>query len=396
MKKIHQLEGVRGIGALIVFVCHFQIVFFPAFYTLVLGHLKNHLPANASNFIIYMMDLSLIGNMFLHIFWALSAYVIFRKFFELASKETLLASTVKRYFRLMIPCAVSIFFSYFLFRFGFIYVRGVTTHVLQQNLYAFQPSFWQAVQNSVWHTFFDYNYADSYNGPLWTIEREFYGSIFCFGLFGVIGHARNRSFFYVLIFACALILKMYWLNSFLFGYYLSDFDFSPKREGNILHYFANRVNDFILNRQTLSILLFLVIFVVFKFIPYKKPENLELVNCVLSIMVIVMSLRIDVVTRLMSYPILTKLGQVSFGLYLLHWPFMCAFTSWWYLKFDHSTYLSLGLLFVLTLVLTMMLAWLFYRFVDIKSIKIAGKVARYFNNLTKDPATVYPEMQAQV
>jgi peptidoglycan/LPS O-acetylase OafA/YrhL len=384
MRKIHQLEGVRGIGCMIVFVCHFQIVFFPQFYHLVLGRLQTHLPLNASNFIVYMMDLSIIGNMFLHIFWALSAYVIFKKFFELSSKDNLLASTVKRYFRLMIPCAVSIFFSYFLFTTGLIYVRGVTKHVLQQNLYAFEPSFWRALQNSVWDTFFDYNYADSYNGPLWTIAREFYGSVFCFGLFGVIGTAKNRSYFYVLIFVCAFLLKMYWLNSFLFGYYLSDYDFSVKHYSSPITNIVNRVNTFITSHQVITVILFLLLFTAIKYNPYHHPENLDVVNSFLSIGVILISLRIDAVSRLMSFPILTKLGQVSFGLYLLHWPFMCAFTSWYYLKFDHSTYLHLGELFALTLIFSMTLAWLFYRYIDITSIKLSGRVAKYFNKLTKD------------
>jgi len=374
MKKIHQLEGVRGIGALIVFTCHFQIVFFPQYYSLIAAWLKTFLP---------------------HIFWALSAYVIFKKFFELSSKETLLASTIKRYVRLMVPCAASIFFSYFLYRFGFIYVRSVTTHVLQQNLYAFPPSFWGALKNSVWHTFFDYNYADSYNGPLWTIQREFYGSIFCFGLFGVIGHAKNRSFFYLLIFMCVLLLKMYWLNSFLFGYYLSDFDFSAKHQTNTLYNITTRINNFILSRQILTLFLFGFVFMAFKIVSYKRPEYLDLVNSFLCIGVIIIALRVNIVARAMCFPILNKLGQVSFGLYLLHWPFMCAFTSWYYLKFDHSTYLGIGLLFLLTLVLSMILAWLFYRFIDITSIKWASKTARYFNNLTKTDISVYANMQTQ-
>jgi peptidoglycan/LPS O-acetylase OafA/YrhL len=252
MKKIHQLEGVRGIGALIVFVCHFQIVFVPQFYHSGGAWLRGFLPVNLSNFIIYMVDLSIIGNMFLHIFWALSAYVIFKKFFEKNTRgESLLASCVKRYFRLMIPCAASILFSYLLFKFGLIYIRAIHINVLQQNLYAFPPSIIHAIKTAVWSTFFNYDFYNSYNGPLWTIEREFYGSIFCFGLFGVIGLAKNRSYFYLLVFTCVLILKMYWLNSFLLGYFLSDYDFSTKGHVSLLYNLVDRVNNFILSNQWL-------------------------------------------------------------------------------------------------------------------------------------------------
>jgi peptidoglycan/LPS O-acetylase OafA/YrhL len=227
MKKIYQLEGVRGFGALLVFVCHFQIVFYPAFYDRFLGHLTPRLPGNLSRFIVYMIDMSINGNMFLHIFWALSAYVLLKKYFENNTRgETLAASAIKRYVRLMIPCTVSVFFSYFLFKFGLIYVRGIHVHVLQQNLYAIPPSIIHSIKTSFWNNLFDYDYFNSYNGPLWTIQREFMGSLFCFGLFGVIGKANRRSLLYVLIFGCVFALKMYWLNSFLLGYFLSDYDFS--------------------------------------------------------------------------------------------------------------------------------------------------------------------------
>jgi len=389
MKKIHQLEGVRGIGCLIVFMCHFQIVFFPQYYHLITAWFQGFMPAKVANFIVYMIDFELTGTMFLHVFWALSAYVIFKKFFELTSRENLLSSTVKRYVRLMIPCAGAIFFSYFLYRFGFIYVREVTTHVRQQNLYAFPPSFWGAFQNSMWDTFFNYNYADSYDGPLWTIEREFYGSIFCFGLFGVIGLSGNRSYFYAVIFSVVLALKMYWLCSFLFGYYLSDFDFSVKHQTSIIYYISNKVNNFILRNQITSLILFLIYYCVVKYIPYKSPEYLDVTSSFLCIAIIVITLRIDVVAKAMCQPVLNKLGQISFGLYLLHWPFMCAFTSWAYLRFDHSTYLSLAILFVLTLILSLALAWVFYRLIDITSIKWASKVAKRFNNITRQhPAAI--------
>jgi len=388
MKKIHHLEGVRAIGALIVFVCHFQIAFVPAFYDLFLLKLKTILPAKLSSFIVYLVDLNINGNMFLHIFWALSAYVIFKKFFQYTGQQQfLLSASVKRYFRLMIPCAASIFFSYFLFKAGFIYITRIHIHVLQQNLYAFPPSFLHALKDSIWNTLFDYDFYNSYNGPLWTIEREFYGSLFCFALFGIIGKAKNRAIFYAIIFGCVFMLKMYWLNSFLFGYYLSDYDFSEKTASPVYN-IIDKINKYIERHQTLAFLLFLLVFMAGRIVLYKKPWDLDMINSVLCFLVIFITLRIDFITRLMSLKILTGLGKISFGLYLLHWPIMCAFSAWFYVTFNHDTNASLTLLFVLTTVIALFLSWLFYKYIDLNSIKWSGKIASYFKKITDNNAPV--------
>jgi peptidoglycan/LPS O-acetylase OafA/YrhL len=387
MKKIYQLEGVRGFGALLVFVCHFQIVFYPGFYDRILGHLTPRLPGNLSRFIVYMIDMSINGNMFLHIFWALSAYVLLKKYFENNTRgETLAASSIKRYVRLMIPCTVSVFFSYFLFKFGLIYVRGIHVHVLQQNLYAIPPSIVHSVKTSFWNNLFDYDYFNSYNGPLWTIQREFMGSLFCFGLFGVIGKAKRRSLLYVIIFGCVFTLKMYWLNSFLLGYFLADYDFSEENRNGKLYQWAQAVNRFAINNQMATLGLFVIVFVTFKSYMYKHPDDLDMINCILSFLVIFISLRLDAVNRLAGISAFTWLGRVSFGLYVLHWPFMCAYTSWFYLSFPH-TWFNMIFLFASTLGACLLMAKLFYKYVDLVSIKVSGRIAGYFSNSLLQPLT---------
>ncbi|WP_342648146.1 acyltransferase family protein [Mucilaginibacter sp. CSA2-8R] len=384
MKKIYHLEGIRGVGALIVFVCHFQIVFMPEFYTRLHWWLVPHMRLGLVKFLVNFVNLMIVGNMFLHIFWALSAYVLFAKFFKYNTQNSaLLSNSVKRYIRLMIPCAVSIFFSYIIFKAGFIYVRQIPVQTLQQNLYLIPPSFLHALKTSVWSTLFDYDYFSSYNGPLWTIQREFYGSVFCYALFGVIDKSNNRTWFYALIFACVWVLKIYWLNSFLFGYLLSDIDFSDRKDNSILARFIQNLDQYLTKHQGILLTLFTVIYVAGRVVIYRNLERMDWVNCILSFLLILISLRAQIVSELMKFKVFTSLGKLSFGLYVLHWPILCSLSSWLYLRFALKSYPKALCLMALSAAVCLAMAWLFNKLVDQHAIKLASKAANHIENLTK-------------
>ena len=389
MKKIYHLEGIRGLGALIVYVCHFQILFSPDFYHTFFEILNHYLPQKMSNFIVSLSNLMNTGNMFLHIFWALSAYVIFKKFFEYETKfGQLLSNSIKRYFRLMVPSAVSIFLAYIVYRLGFMYVTHIPVKTLQQNLYTIPPSFLHAAKTSFWNTMFNYDYFSSYNGPLWTIQREFYGCVFCFALFGIIGKVNNRSIFYAIIFTIIFCLQMYWLNSFLFGYYLCDMDFSSQKEDNLAARKIQQANSFLIKHQSLAIFLFIILFLGGRMLIYKFLEQLDMVNCFLCFFFIFVSLRTDIITRIMSFKIFTFLGRLSFGFYLLHFPFICSFSSWLYLKYNMTTNADILILFVISTAICLLLAQVFYKYVDVKSIVFASKISAYVDKLIAYKITV--------
>ncbi len=392
MNKIYHLEGIRGVGALIVFVCHFQIVFMPEFYTHLHWWLVPHMRLGLVKFLVNFVNLMIVGNMFLHIFWALSAYVIFAKFFKYNTQSSaLLSNSVKRYIRLMIPCAVSIFFSYIIFKAGLIYVRQIPVQTLQQNLYLIPPSFLHALKTSVWSTLFDYDYFSSYNGPLWTIQREFYGSVFCYALFGVIGKSNNRTWFYTIIFACVWVLKIYWLNSFLFGYLLCDIDFSDRKDNSALARFVQNLDYYLTKHQGVLLALFTVVYVAGRVVIYRNLERMDWVNCILSFLLILISLRAKVISELMKFKVFTSLGKLSFGLYVLHWPILCSLSSWLYLRFALKSYPKALCLMAFSAAVCLAMAWLFNRLVDQHAIKLANKAANYIENLTRYKTKEHPE-----
>lgn len=392
MKKLLQLEGIRGIGALIVFTCHFQLTFLPQFYQITADCFKRLMPYSLNLFAINLLDLYLTGEMFVHIFWALSAYVIFRKFFELNTRgETIIEGIIKRYFRLMLPCAFSVVFTYVLLRSGLIYLNSVKpdgifmsgSRVLPFDL---MPSIFYTVKSALWNNIFSFDVEHAINIPLWTIQKEFYGTVFCYCLFGLIGVQKNRSVIYIILFAIVYGLRMYWLNSILFGYYLADFDFSFTAHTSIFYTAAKVINNLILKFQGYAILITVILFVIIRYILFRFPQKMDAVNCLTGFLLVIICLRVNWIKSILKLKPLVSLGKLSFGLYVLHWPVMCSFTCWYYLKSDHISYLNLAILYTMSLIISLILAWLFNKYIDIKSIKLAKKISRYLTTTFEEKA----------
>ena len=93
--------------------------------------------------------------------------------------------------------------------------------------YNFESNLFVALKLAFWDTFFsaDYSFTHSYNPCLWTMHPEFYGSMFCFLLFSIVGKHKLRYYFYLIIAIINFILGDYWVVSFLWGLLMSDIDF---------------------------------------------------------------------------------------------------------------------------------------------------------------------------
>ena len=120
--KLLQFEGLRGFAALIVFFSHIKNTFFPSYSEPLIFYLKT-LTNNKCLAIAFHSFIEILFNGFVavDIFWIMSAYVLTMGFFKMDTEKLikqLKSSISKRYFRLMIPVAVSVLFSYAFMKFN--------------------------------------------------------------------------------------------------------------------------------------------------------------------------------------------------------------------------------------------------------------------------------------
>jgi len=366
MRKIKHLDGLRGVAALQVVFHHFILAFYPALFS---GpNNTTHLPrgmevAASGSFFNLFWD----GNFSVCIFFILSGFVLSHKFFLQKDKEIITASAVKRYFRLALPVAFSIFLAYLFMKFAFFY-NGPAAALSGSGWFSgpwnFKPDFLDSMWQAFIGTFFLNTF--SYNGILWTIACEFLGSFLVFGFLAIFGHAKNR--FWAYAFLILVFLQTYYL-AFLLGMLLSDL-MAGRLE------IVKKFDDKKLIRISLLILgLFLASFPIgrspegtmyasMNFPWLSSPAVLYHILGAFFLMVVLLdSGRMQ---KLFSTKYFLFLGEISFAMYLLHFIIISSFSSFLFLKlrpemaYDYAFLLSFGL----SLPIIFAVSWLAYRFVD--------------------------------
>jgi len=213
------LYGLRGLAAFEVVFHHFILAFYPAMFS---GpDIPTHLPAGQEVFASgSIINLLFDGNFAVCIFFVLSGFVLSHKFFLDKNHEIITASAVRRYVRLAVPVAFSVFCAYLLMKFSLFYnqqAADVSGSGWLGGFWTFKPGFVDAINQSFIGTFFSNIY--DYNATLWTITVEFLGSFLVFAFLAVFGKAKNRYMAY--LFLGIIFFQTYYL-AFILGMLLSD------------------------------------------------------------------------------------------------------------------------------------------------------------------------------
>lgn len=298
------------------------------------------------------------GELAVFVFWFLSAYVISIKLFKRGDKSYVIQALLKRYVRLAIPVLVSVLLPYILISLGLMFNKEVafnqngTTNEWLGHYYDFDPSFILAIKSGLWDTFFDIG-GQNYNPVLWSINPEFYGSLFCFIIFIACGKNRFRFYFYFILSTVAFLLAKYWLIVFILGHILCDAK-STSVNNLVFQKFLSLFKNQQLNLFYLFVLLLLgglYNYYSFFYVPV----------CALIVIVILHTQRAQ---AFLMNKYLVWLGKVSFGLYLIHFPIICSFSCFLYLKMPLDNHVKTIVISVLTIFFSLVFAHLFTKYID--------------------------------
>ncbi len=367
--KLKHLEGLRGVAALIVVFCHIKNAYFVTFPDDLLQSLKS---STGSYFVAHILhsfiNVLFDGNFAVYIFWFMSAYVISIGLFRSDGITYLKKSLIKRYFRLAIPVAGSVLIAWALWETGLLFNRK---HALLAqapyidgwlgSLYTFHPSFIDALNSGLWSTFFQYNEQHSYNGALWSMQPELYGSMFVLLLFACIRLNKLRYAVYTVCIALAIFLGWFWLISFILGFWLSDYEHTPQKS-NLL----NKLFQFPAANYALLIGVLIVA---------GKPDFYHISDLILSALLVVTIMHTPSLRKFFSNRIPVWLGNISFSLYLLHIPVICSLGSFLYIRLNLQHIIVMISASAIVLLTSILAAVLYTRFVDRNGIKWSGQIA---------------------
>jgi len=373
MKKIRYLDGLRGLAALEVVFNHFILAFYPALFS---GPgVATHLTPGSEVFVSgSALSILYDGNFAVCIFFVLSGFVLSHKFFLNKDQEIITASAVKRYVRLALPVAFSVFCAFVLMKFSLFYndqAAIVSGSGWLGGSWNFKANFLDAMNQSFIGTFFSGVF--NYNGTLWTIAVEFLGSFLVFGFLAVFGKAKRRFLAYA--FLAVVFFQTYYL-AFLLGMLLSD----------LMAHKNTIVRDFDQSKILRTGLLILGLFLgsypsgrnasgtMYAFMPNNFMADPQIVYHVLGafllIMVLLDSRRMQ---KFFSGRYLLFLGEISFAMYLLHFLILGSFSSFVFLKLEPvmSYAGAFAISFVLSVALIVLVSYLMYEYVDKKAVKFS-------------------------
>ena len=202
--QLAQLDGLRGLAALIVVLWHFAFAFLPARIGIVP-------PFNPADGIVGSPVFALIdGPGAVMLFFVLSGYVLPLAYFRSGQTEIVLRAVAKRWFRLAGLTVAAAVASYLLFRFGLYHYREAASLTGSDWLGSFgggdvggrlQPSFRAAILEGAVFAFL--RDTSVYDPVLWTMRDELFGSLMTFAVGMLLWRCRTRTGILVLLLAAA-------------------------------------------------------------------------------------------------------------------------------------------------------------------------------------------------
>jgi peptidoglycan/LPS O-acetylase OafA/YrhL len=382
------LEGLRGLACLAVAIGHFTYIFFP--------YLSNDFrpipgiqPAYRIERVLEYPPFSLAfgADAAVSIFFVLSGYVLTTKYFRNYDTISLQGAAAKRYVRLVLPCFVSVMFSWIIWRVGLtfskdalaIHVAGWVPTVYAGNFPLLDAIFQGLIAGPFFGIF-------TLNWPLWSIQVELIGSLLLFGMVAALGRHPFWLVVWFLFFASVLgyqgIGTLYYI-SFGAGAMLNLARGWLRRNEQIslilavLGVIGVAFNHFYLYRAIQAIPL-----------PNLAPFGPNFANGALemteawwhtigAILLVAGAIGSRQVATVFATRLPVFLGKVSFAVYILHWPILMSVAlgaAWAAQRVGIAFGFSALIACIIYLAVVFALATLFERYVDRPSIKLADLI----------------------
>ena len=361
--QLDYINGLKGIGAGIVYLCHFVFAFYYGMYSLEVADCHF-----AGNFEIVLgqspFNTLFSGNFAVRLFLVMSGYVLCLGYFRTKDKKRLVTSAAKRYIRLLPPIVVCNGLICLMMLLGFyknVEVSELTGSVWLAGFNRCEPNFVNAVTEALFGCFF--TGTNQFNGVLWTIPFLFLGALLVYAVAWLIGDKKWRYVVYAVL-AAVLFLTDY-AGVFL-GFVLCDIVHTQKK-----------LTEWAKKQTWLLWLIFAAgIYLssypsagthlegtIYGIIPIVMVVPYHLVGALLLVGSVVL---LEPLQKLFGLPIFVKLGKISYSLYLVHFPVIatagCGIFRLLYGKMSY--HLAVLCTFVITTVLTVLISVGFTKYIE--------------------------------
>jgi peptidoglycan/LPS O-acetylase OafA/YrhL len=375
--RFMELEGLRGIAAIMVVIFHFLQGFFAV---TIYGLGTSKAPVQHMRFEdnLYGSPLAVFfsGTFAVAIFFVLSGFVLSIGFLKTRKPEIIKKLAFKRYPRLMLPALASILLCWVALKLGFSHTAAASTITNSGWLldrWNFDPSFLGALKDGVW-TIFTTSTPNHYNHVLWTMGIEFAGSFIVFGFALMFAESKRRWWLYGALLVVLVMLNI-WLTAFVIGMIFADL----YSQG----YIAYKQRKKVVFAGLLGAALFLggyprsgVADTIYHYIkiPHLGVNYQSLCMIVGASILIYLVLTTKSFAKILQHKRISVLGKYTFSLYLVHSIVLFAFTTAVFIALSgHMGYNRAAFLsFAASVPVLVVLTWAFERYIDAPSVKFAS------------------------
>ena len=365
------LNGIKGVACIIVFLMHFINTFYPAVFN---GEIFSpHLPNNFDATLLQSPFLSLInGRIMVGVFMVISGMVLTIQVIKNTSESKLTEIVFKRYFRFTFVLFAFCLIVFFMSKAGLFFATEcceITDARGTKFFYTTEFSFLDVFE----HTFYLIPFKKStvFSLAFWCIKDMLIGS-FVSILLGLSAKRAKKG-----------ILVLFVVLYIMFAY--NNFWFSSFVLGSVLGYiYVNKENFYKEKYKLVYDILGVTIFVLGMIIgayPWRMeptnfystlgsfiPENIIKADFfeMFGAFLIVSGISMSRMRFLFSKKPMLFLGKISFSVFLLHVPVIYSIGCWSMVKLDSINVeyiLSTVIVFILTVLITIISSCLFNRFI---------------------------------
>jgi peptidoglycan/LPS O-acetylase OafA/YrhL len=365
------LDGLRGLAALAVVIFHMN-TFFSA------------LTWERADFAYEVLRRITNANFAVCIFFILSGFVLSRPFLKGGDSSRLGEAALRRYFRLTPPALVSVLLAFIIWiTIGFPVKEMVEFgpgFAWESDLYNFIPSLTGALYNGLVGIYLPSSITDiSYNGVLWSLRVELYGSMFLFGFIALFGKSKFICTI-AIIFSVVLIYTLsstgIYVSLFLAGYLLNTVSESSKHLAWEKYLVLPALYLGSLD-QWCQDGLFLREYFAFLWGGEWDFNHTIFPHAIGAVLLLFSILRGRLLKNIFSLKLFLLLGRWSFSLYVVHIVVILSIGNCIFASLARTGHYRLGALcaIVAVFIIVFALSEILQRTVDLPSQKLAKKIA---------------------
>lgn len=341
MGRIKYIDGLKGIGAIMVFLNHYYLFGFP-FGSLFDHNIISDWCANAG--LAVMLFITISGYLGLKIGMQKSSDI-----------RSIIRNPIRKYLRFAIPFGIAftiLQITYFAGVYNFfdnVFEKSVV-HLSMGGENPIVPVSCYELIKAILVSPMENRFWDA---PLWMMCIIFYGSIISFFIGGTIANISIKKQFILVVF-CTIVLFL--VNKLYAGI----------AGGLFLYFVIGRIN---LNKN-LRFLIVVLCFTIAYVLNVHFQFGHEIRHTLVSMLIIIGIDNDKWIKNVLELNVFQFLGKISFSVYIWHFPIICSLSSW----LCYITNNNFIIVFPFSVVAVIAVSYLSYRYLESASIRIQSYI----------------------